>query len=129
MTPVGSESGSRPYSAARQAYRQGQYGISTSHRDVFIKDVPVEIDIIIPRIAAVPAHGICYEADDVPDDILHDEGYRRRCRYKVERLRELFQSDGQTHTQGVNHMTEPTYEELKAKIARTGSQAARRRYL
>ena len=42
-----------------------QYGIPTSHRDVFIKGVPVEIDIIIPKIAAVPAHGICYEADDV----------------------------------------------------------------
>ena len=53
----------------------------------------------------------------MPDTVLRDEEYRQRCRYEVARLQELFQSEGKTHTRGVNHMTEPTYEELKAKLA------------
>ena len=58
---------------------------------------------------------LCTQA--VSDDILHSEGYRLRCRYRIDRLRELFQSKDKTHSDKVNHMTEPTYEQLKAKIA------------
>jgi hypothetical protein len=53
----------------------------------------------------------------VPDDILHDEGYRQRCRYKVERLRELFEAENAAHFQRRRSTSEPTYEELKAKLA------------
>ncbi len=41
------------------------HGIPTSHRDVFIKGVPVEIDIIVPKATASPEYDICYEANDV----------------------------------------------------------------
>jgi hypothetical protein len=58
---------------------------------------------------------LCTQA--VPDIVLHDEGYRQRWRYKVARLQELFQPEGKTDTRGVKHLTEPTYEELKARLA------------
>jgi hypothetical protein len=58
---------------------------------------------------------LCTQA--VPDDVLCDEGYRRRCDYEVVRLQQLFESESKTHSSKVNHMTEPTYEELKAKLA------------
>jgi hypothetical protein len=50
-------------------------------------------------------------------DAKHDEAYRRRWRYKVARLEELFQSKGRTDVSVVNPTTEPTYEELKAQLA------------
>jgi hypothetical protein len=53
----------------------------------------------------------------VPDDVLHDEGYRQRCDYEVVRLQQLFESESKTHLSKVNHTTRPTYEELKAKLA------------
>ncbi|MGA3317562.1 MAG: hypothetical protein ABSC64_14115 [Candidatus Korobacteraceae bacterium] len=58
---------------------------------------------------------LCTQA--VPDDILHDEGYRQRCRYKVERLRELFEAENAAHSQRRRSTSEPTYEELKARLA------------
>ncbi|HLI62333.1 MAG TPA: hypothetical protein VKV05_02955 [Terriglobales bacterium] len=47
----------------RQAF--AEHGIPTSQRDVFIKGVPVEIDLVVPKTTARPDYGICYEADDV----------------------------------------------------------------
>jgi hypothetical protein len=41
------------------------HGIQTSARDVFIEQVPVEIDLLIPKIGAVAQHGILYRAEDV----------------------------------------------------------------
>jgi hypothetical protein len=58
---------------------------------------------------------LCTQA--VPDSVFHDEGYRQRWRYKVARLQELLQSGGKTRTREANCMTEPTYEELKARLA------------
>jgi hypothetical protein len=58
---------------------------------------------------------LCTQA--VPDTVLHDKGYRHRWRYKVARLQELFQSGGETDAGGVNHLIEPTYVELKARLA------------
>jgi intein/homing endonuclease len=60
---------------------------------------------------------LCTQA--VPDETLRDERYRARCRYKVERLRELFGSDGKGHSNEDNR-TEPTYEELKARVEELG---------
>lgn len=42
-----------------------EYNIAVSTRDVFIKGVPAEIDLLIPREGTVPTHGILYEAEDV----------------------------------------------------------------
>jgi hypothetical protein len=41
------------------------HGIETSPRDVFIENVPVELDLLIPRRGAPPRHGILYRAEDV----------------------------------------------------------------
>ena len=40
-------------------------GIEVSRRDCFIRGIPVEIDLLIPRQGAVAQHGILYEAKDV----------------------------------------------------------------
>ena len=58
---------------------------------------------------------LCTQA--VTDDVLHDEGYRRRCRYKVERLRELFEAESNPNSGKKDSRAEPTYEELKARVA------------
>jgi hypothetical protein len=58
---------------------------------------------------------LCTQA--VPDDVLRDEGYRQRCHREVARLQRLFESESKTHTRKVNRMAEPTYEELKARVA------------
>lgn len=63
---------------------------------------------------------LCTQA--VPDHILQDEGYRQRCRYKVQRLRELF--DDKAHTQKSDSAAEPTYDELKARLAELEGQAS-----
>lgn len=41
------------------------HGIPTSPRDVFIKGVSVEIDMIVPREGAIPENGILYKGEDV----------------------------------------------------------------
>ena len=41
------------------------HGISTSPRDVFIKGIPIEIDLLIPKRGVLPKHGILYEPQDV----------------------------------------------------------------
>ncbi|MCJ7457966.1 MAG: hypothetical protein MUP17_03115 [candidate division Zixibacteria bacterium] len=42
-----------------------KHGISTSPRDVFIKGIPIEIDLLIPKRGVLPKHGILYEPQDV----------------------------------------------------------------
>jgi len=42
-----------------------EHGISTSSRDVFIKGVPIEIDLLIPRAGTSPENGILYRPEDV----------------------------------------------------------------
>ncbi len=42
-----------------------EQGLSPSSRDVFIKKVPVEVDLIIPRRDAAPDYGMVYSAQDV----------------------------------------------------------------
>jgi hypothetical protein len=63
---------------------------------------------------------LCTQA--VPDHVFRDEGYRQRCRSEVARLQLLFESESKTHTRKVNRMTEPTYEELKARVAELEKQ-------
>jgi hypothetical protein len=41
------------------------HGISASPRDVFIKGVPIEIDLLIPRAGTSPENGILYRPKDV----------------------------------------------------------------
>lgn len=40
-------------------------GILTSPRDVFIKGLPVEIDLLVPKKRAEPEYGLLYEPQDV----------------------------------------------------------------
>ena len=48
----------------RQALQKN--GIPVSTRDVFIKEIPIEFDLVIPRHGAPePIHGILYEPEDV----------------------------------------------------------------
>jgi len=42
-----------------------EHGISASPRDVFIKGVPIEIDLLIPRAGTSPENGILYRPEDV----------------------------------------------------------------
>ena len=63
---------------------------------------------------------LCTQA--VPSDVFRDEAYRRRCRNEVARLQHLFESANKKHTHKVNRMTEPTYEELKARVAELEKQ-------
>ncbi len=63
---------------------------------------------------------LCTQA--VPDDVLRDEGYRQRCHYEVARLQRMFESESKTHTRKVKRMAEPTYEELKARVAELEKQ-------
>ena len=57
----------------------------------------------------------------VPDEIFRDGAYRQRCHYEVARLQLLFKSESKTHARG-NRMAEPTYEELKARVAELEKQ-------
>jgi len=63
---------------------------------------------------------LCTQA--VPDDFFLDEGYRQRCRNEVARLQRPFESESKTQTGKVNRMAEPTYEELKARVAELEKQ-------
>jgi hypothetical protein len=48
----------------RQALQEN--GIPVSTRDVFIRGIPIEFDLIVPRHGARdPVHGILYEPEDV----------------------------------------------------------------
>jgi len=40
-------------------------GILSSRPGVFIRGIPIEIDLLIPREGAVPEYGLVYEAEDV----------------------------------------------------------------
>ena len=40
-------------------------GITLSTRDVFIRGVPVEVDLLLPTRAAKPQHGLVYQPTDV----------------------------------------------------------------
>jgi len=42
-----------------------KHGIETSSRDVFIKNVPVEIDFLISKPGIVPEYGLLYQPNDV----------------------------------------------------------------
>jgi len=59
---------------------------------------------------------LCTQA--VPNDVLDNEGYRQRCHYEVARLQSLFESQCKTHTRKGDRVAEPTYEEVKARIAK-----------
>jgi hypothetical protein len=63
---------------------------------------------------------LCTQA--VPDEVFRDGAYRQRCHYEVARLQRLFESESKTHKRKVNRMTEPTYEELKARVAELEKQ-------
>jgi hypothetical protein len=53
----------------------------------------------------------------VPDPIFRDEAYRWRCQYEVARLQHLFELEGKTATPKVKSIVQPTYEELKVRVA------------
>jgi len=75
-------------------------------------------DQIMAIIVGAEKYAICPLCTQaVPDDVFCDEGYRARCRYEVARLQRLFESENDTGTTQVNRMAEPTYEELKARVA------------
>jgi hypothetical protein len=57
----------------------------------------------------------------VPDDVFRGDAYRQRCHYEIARLQRLFESQSKTHTRD-NRMAEPTYEELKARVAELEKQ-------
>lgn len=40
-------------------------GITVSARDVFIKGIPIEIDLLIPKKDAIPEYGLLYQPEDV----------------------------------------------------------------
>jgi hypothetical protein len=40
-------------------------GVATSARDVYIEKVPVEIDLLIPKVGAVARYGLLYRPEDV----------------------------------------------------------------
>ena len=40
-------------------------GVAVSARDVFIRGIPIEIDLIIPKKDAIPLHGLVYDPADV----------------------------------------------------------------
>lgn len=42
-----------------------QSGVPVSPRDVFIKGVGIEIDLIVPKLGVRPKHNLIYEAQDV----------------------------------------------------------------
>ena len=63
---------------------------------------------------------LCTQA--VPQDCLHEAGYMNRCHFEVARLQRMFESESKTHTREANRMTEPTYEELKARVAELEKQ-------
>jgi hypothetical protein len=42
-----------------------KHGIPVSQRDVFIKNIPIEIDLVIPRRGASAKHRLLYEPEDV----------------------------------------------------------------
>jgi hypothetical protein len=43
----------------------GRHGLVTSTRDVYIRGLPIEIDLLLPRPRAGAVHGILYEPQDV----------------------------------------------------------------
>ncbi len=63
---------------------------------------------------------LCTQA--VPDAVLRNEGYRRRCHYEVARLQRMFECENKTHARKVNRMAEPTYNDLKARVAELEKQ-------
>ncbi len=63
---------------------------------------------------------LCTQA--VPDDVFRNEGYRQRCHFEVARLQRLFETEGKTTLRKVNLRAEPTYEELKARVAELEKQ-------
>src|SRR6266852_1847591 len=63
---------------------------------------------------------LCAQA--VPDEVLGDEEYRRRCHYEVARLQRLSESKSTTAALGMNHMDELTYEQLRARVAELEKQ-------
>ena len=42
-----------------------RHGLTVSERDVFVRAVPVEVDLLLTRQGAKPAHGILYDPQDV----------------------------------------------------------------
>jgi hypothetical protein len=41
------------------------HGILTSPRDVFIRGLPIEVDLLIPKRGTIPEYGILYEPQDL----------------------------------------------------------------
>ena len=54
---------------------------------------------------------------EVSEQVLHDEGYRKRCRDTFTKWRKMFESDRKSKLQQRDSTSEPTYEELKARLA------------
>src|SRR5947209_2813735 len=58
---------------------------------------------------------LCTQA--VPDEVFHDGAYRQRCHYERARLQRMFESESGKRGQALNRKAEPTYDELKARVA------------
>jgi hypothetical protein len=61
----------------------------------------------------------------VPDDVFPDESYRKRRLNEVARLQRLSEAERKARTPEVSSVAEPTYEELKARVAELEKQESR----
>jgi hypothetical protein len=66
-------------------------GINTSPCDVFIKGLPIEIDLLIPKAGIEPENGILYRPEDVLV-VLEIKHYGAYGEEAVRRIRENFQA-------------------------------------
>ena len=70
-------------------------GIATSSRDVFVRGVPLEIDVLVPRGGQTPSLGLLYEPDqvaaalEVKNSGSFGEGTLEKVRRDFGRLREV----------------------------------------
>jgi hypothetical protein len=84
----GKYSGALTVQLIKQALNR--HGIQTSERDVFIRGVPIEVDLLIPRNGVVPKYGILYEPEDVLLVFeLKNKGVM--CTADLERIANIFQ--------------------------------------
>src|SRR5690349_9262369 len=80
-------------------------------------------DQILAIIVGAEKYAICPLCTQaVPNEVFGDEGYRKRCRYEADRLQRLSESQNGTSTSQVKLTAQPTYEELKARVAELENQ-------